>query len=198
MRSTLVTGGLRPRSRARGISLASALIVALATLLLCMLAAPAQATVTYLCTGYNACRQAHLPEAGYRWHRETSYWSMGPGHNCTNYVAYRIRRNGGPASRPWVGNGNAEFWKQGAKSPRAIRLGVRVDHTPAVGAVGWYSTKRYPHGHVVYVEKVVGTTIFVSEDNWGGTFHWKRITRGTGTTPARGWPDAFIHIHDVT
>jgi len=194
MRSRLTAGGARLRPR---VLLVPLRVMVLAVVFACLLATPAQAQVTYLCSSYGGCRSENHPDAGYRWHRDMSYWSMGPGHNCTNYVAYRIQRNGGPAIRPWVNNGNAEFWKRGAKTLRAIRLGVRIDRTPAVGSVAWYSNKRYPHGHVMYVEKVVGATIYVSEDNWGGTFHWKRITRGSGTTPARGWPEAFLHIHDV-
>jgi hypothetical protein len=63
-----------------------------------------------------------------------------------------------------------------------------TNQTPAVGAVAWWSSG---DGHVAYVEKVVSNDeIIVSEDNWGGDFHWKRITRSSG------WPIGFIHFKD--
>ena len=69
-----------------------------------------------------------------------------------------------------------------------------TDHTPAVGAVAWWDTthRRRLRGPRAYVEQIVSPTeIFVSEDNWGGDFHWRRIT-----TAAGGWPSGFIHFVD--
>ena len=143
---------------------------------------------TYLCTGYASCQAAGYTDAGYRPASSTSYWRMYTGHNCTNYVAYRLIQNGMPDSRPWDGGGNASNW--------GVEMASITDQTPRVGAVAWYPANVSPAGsagHVAYVEQVISDTeIIVSEDYWGGDFHWRRITR-TGT----GWPSGFIHFNDL-
>ncbi len=116
-----------------------------------------------------------------------SYWSMSPGHNCTNYVAWRLIGAGveKPASHP----GNASSW-----ATRAARDGIRVDGTPAVGAVaqwdslaGGYSSK----GHVAYVERVNSDgTILVSEDYWRGGTQTGELTYRTIDA---GSPSHYIH-----
>ena len=54
------------------------------------------ATSTYLCTGYAGCQAAGYGHAGYRQASSTAYWRMFTGHNCTNYVAYRLIQSGMP------------------------------------------------------------------------------------------------------
>ena len=116
------------------------------------------------------------------------YWRMYAGHNCTNYVAYRLIQNGMPDRRPWEGSGSAANW--------GVEMASITDQTPRVGAVAWYRANVKPAGaggHVAYVEEVISETeIIVSEDYWGGDFHWRRVTK-TGT----GWPSGFIHFNDV-
>ncbi|MDN4175822.1 CHAP domain-containing protein [Nocardioides sp. SOB77] len=113
---------------------------------------------------------------------------MYAGHNCTNYVAYRLIESGMPNARPWEGSGNANNW--------GAEMASITDQVPRVGAVAWWKANVPPAGsagHVAYVEKVISSTeIVVSEDYWGGDFHWRRITK-TGT----GWPSGFIHFNDV-
>ncbi len=140
---------------------------------------PAGATATSLCTGYTPCAAAGMSDAGYGAASGTSYWTMYAGHNCTNYVAYRLSRNG----VAYPGNlGSAGAWAANARA-----FGFAVDSTPAVGSVAWFAA-----GHVAYVEAVDANGIVVSEDNWNGDFHWKRLTPG-------GWyPNAFIHFRDMT
>ena len=95
---------------------------------------------------------------------EISYWGMSSGHNCTNYVAWRLIEAGVP--KPPTHPGNAGNW-----AANAIADGYRVDGEPAVGAVahwnpnvGWGAL-----GHVAYVERLNDDgTILVSEDYWGG------------------------------
>jgi surface antigen len=116
------------------------------------------------------------------------YWRMFAGHNCTNYVAYRMVRSGMPNVRPWSGGGNAMYW--GTANRR------RTTTVPKVGAVAWWRAHARPAGsvgHVAYVERVVSPrVIVVSQDSWGGDFSWRRITRGSGS-----WPSGFVHLHDV-
>jgi surface antigen len=137
-----------------------------------------------LCTGYDGCVTAGYPEAGYKAVNSASYWSQYVGHNCTNYVAYRMIKNGMPAARPASLSGNASNW--GPSFP------METTANPAVGAIAWWDTSFSASGHVAYVEKVVSPTeIIISEDNWGGDFRWRRITLGGGL-----WPKGFIHLKD--
>src|SRR6478735_6423689 len=151
-------------------------------------AAPAEASVTKLCTGYTACARAGMSSAGYSSANRSMYWRMYAGHNCTNYVAYRMVHSGLSSSRPWTGSGNATNWGRA--------MSRITNSTPAVGAVAWWKAGVKPAGsvgHVAYVERVVSANeIIVSQDSWGGDFSWARITRTNG-----GWPSGFIHFNDV-
>lgn len=65
-----------------------------------------------------------------------------------------------------------------------------------MGSIAWWTddagTYTGSAGHVAYVERVnADGSIVVSEDNWGGTFHWKTHTAGYA------WPNGFIHLKDV-
>ncbi|WP_435742434.1 CHAP domain-containing protein [Nocardioides sp. SYSU DS0663] len=152
-------------------------------------AAPASAGSTYLCKGYAGCRDAGYSNAGYQAASKQMFWRMYAGHNCTNYVAYRMVRSGMPNTRPWDGGGNAEHWGR--------QMASITDQTPMVGAVAWWKANvpgAGSSGHVAYVEQVVSNReIIVSEDSWGGDFSWRRITKD-GT----GWPSGFIHFNDAT
>lgn len=79
--------------------------------------------------------------------------------NCTDYVAWKLMSLGVPVSKV-SGLGNAGMWDNNAASKN---LGVGT--TPKAGTVG--VDERY--GHVVFVEKVSGSTITISEYNWGST-----------------------------
>ncbi|WP_159083746.1 CHAP domain-containing protein [Nocardioides terrigena] len=145
------------------------------------------ATSTYLCSGYAECQAAGYGHAGYRQASSTAYWRMYAGHNCTNYVAYRLIQSGMPNARPWDGSGNASNW--------GVAMASITDQTPTVGSVAWYKSHANPagaNGHVAIVEQVISDTeIIVSEDYWGGDFHWRRVTKSGG-----GWPTGFIHFND--
>jgi surface antigen len=144
-------------------------------------------TSTYLCSGYAECQAAGYGNAGYRQASSTAYWRMYVGHNCTNYVAYRLIQSGMSSVRPWEGNGNASNW--------GVAMASITDQTPTVGSVAWYKPHVTPagsNGHVAIVEQVLSDTeIIVSEDYWGGDFHWRRVTKTGG-----GWPSGFIHFND--
>ncbi len=151
------------------------------------LVGPAQAiTSGYLCTGYSACKSAGYPSAGYAANNNRMYWRMYSGHNCTNYVAYRMVKAGMPNVRPWSGSGNATNW--------GVEMRNKTDQQPRVGAVAWWRANvpgAGSAGHVAYVERVISPTeIVISEDSWGGTFHWRKLVKGTG------WPSGFIHFVD--
>lgn len=149
-------------------------------------ATPVQATSSYLCTGYSACAEAGYPHFGYRKAGQQMWWRMFSGHNCTNYVAYRLVKQGMSAERPWDGTGMAYNW---GRENRGI-----TDDTPMVGSVAWWNAGDGvgSSGHVAYVEKVVSRRrIVVSEDSWSGDFHWRTIRKKGG-----GWPTGFVHFDD--
>lgn len=103
--------------------------------------------------------------------------------NCTNYVAYRLRRNGAP---PLRGTGSAWSWKDRVRSQYGRRA---VDHTPAIGAVAWWGSGR---GHVAYVEYVSARgAVYLSESAWNLGSRRRVLRRGQ-----RGYPDAFLHLKD--
>lgn len=165
-----------------GVSLAAFLV-----LLGVPFATPAVADQVALCNGYAGCRDAGYSSYGYRTEGDRMWWRMYSGHNCTNYAAYRMVRGGMSRTRPWEGNGNGSNWGHA--------MARITDGRPMVGAVAWWDANRGyagSNGHVAYVERVVDNrTIVVSEDMWGGDFHWRRITKG-----GIGWPTGFIHFND--
>ncbi|MDX6302690.1 MAG: hypothetical protein QOF53_3904, partial [Nocardioidaceae bacterium] len=163
-------------------------LLLVSTLAVTVSATRASATVTVMCTGYAGCARVSLSSAGYSGAGATMWWRMYAGHNCTNYVAYRMVRSGLPNARPWSGNGNATNW--------GVAMKDRTNKVPAVGAVAWWRANARPAGsvgHVAYVERVVSADeIVVSQDSWGGDFSWARIRRAGGS-----WPSGFIHLNDV-
>ncbi|MFC4786904.1 CHAP domain-containing protein [Nocardioides sp. MAHUQ-72] len=171
------------RSRVRLVLVTLALVLSP----LALPAAPANADYVSLCTGYSACKAAGYPNAGYAANASHMYWRMYGGHNCTNYAAYRMVKAGMPDTRPWSGSGNASNWGHA--------MAYLTDDTPMVGSIAWWDGGVYPvgsNGHVAYVEEVISDSeIIISDDNWGGDFHWHRVTR------SRGWPSGFIHFRDV-
>lgn len=139
-----------------------------------------------LCTSFAPCKAAGYGNDGYDAVYQSSFWSQYGGHNCTNYVAYRMIRNGMSSTRPAGAYGYARDWGVGFAS--------QTNDTPAVGSVAWWDTSFSASGHVAYVERVVSSSeIYVSEDNWGGDFRWRKVTRAGGR-----WPQGFIHLKDVT
>lgn len=79
--------------------------------------------------------------------------------NCTDYVAWKLT-SVGVAMAKVSGLGSGGVWDDNAPAK-----GLSVGTVPAAGSVG--VDERY--GHVVYVESVSGTTLTVSEYNWGST-----------------------------
>ncbi|MFL6156423.1 MAG: CHAP domain-containing protein [Marmoricola sp.] len=158
------------------------LVIALVGLIATLLvpAAPAQATSTILCKGFTACANAGYSSFGYGpTNYKKMWWRMYSGHNCTNYMSYRMIQSGMPATRPWTGSGDARNW--------GIVFKSKANQTPLVGSVAWWSSN-----HVAYVQQVIdANTIIISEDHYGGDFDWRKIVRTGG-----GWPTGFIHLED--
>jgi surface antigen len=148
---------------------------------------PTRSVERRLCHGYSSCRSHGFTDAGYRRHRSRSFWRMYAGANCTNFVAYRLVREGLPNHRPRGDHGHH------ASHLDAYRWGVVyrsiTDRHPTVGSVAWWA-HRGRDGHVAWVESVNRDgSLTISEDSWGGHgFDWRRIPRGAG------WPTGFIHF----
>lgn len=140
----------------------------------------AQASSTLLCKGFTQCEAAGYSSFGYGpTNYQKMWWRMYAGHNCTNYMAYRMIKAGMPTQRPWSGSGDARNWGVVFKS--------KTNQTPMVGSVAWWSSN-----HVAYVQRIVdANTIIISEDHYRGDFDWRTITRAGG-----GWPTGFIHLAD--
>jgi len=172
---------------ARRLAAAVAVTLALVGGLLSVGIAPASATKSVVCTGYAQCSAHGKSNHGYKAASDNLYWRMFGGHNCTNYVAYRLVSAGMPNVRPWTGGADARYWG-GANEDI-------TDTVPVKGAVAWWDSSKNgagSSGHVAYVEKVISSTeILVSEDNWQGNFYYKRITKS-----GVGWPTGFIHFKD--
>lgn len=147
-----------------------------------VVAAPAQARERVQCTGYDF----HCDKTGYRAVAEHSFWTMAPGHNCTNYVAYRLIRNGVPRHLQDMHNGTD--WAHDARAHHYL-----VNQIPAAGSVAQWmsgSPNISSAGHVAYVEAVLPNAIVVTEDNYSsGPLRVRLITRND---PA--WPSHFIHF----
>lgn len=179
-----ITPPRRPARRPiRGLPLIAA-VAAVLGLALGPLTAPGPArALTWsapLCTEFAGCNAAGLPNAGYQGVYTTSHWYMYGGHNCTNYVAYRLQQDG-IARFVRTGHGNA--WEWGSEARLA---GLKVDRgTPRPGDVAWWDVKAIGGlGHVAYVESVdaAAGTFTVSEDNYSSTFDWRtyRISEVSG------------------
>jgi surface antigen len=150
-------------------------------------AAPAQAaSSSTLCQGFTDCAREGRGNAGYAAVHRQSFWTMLAGHNCTNYVAYRLT-TGRLSDRP-PGTVDASTWGNAAR-----KAGVPVTKKPRVGAVAWWKARKNGAGslgHVAYVEAVrADGSILISEDNLGGTFKWRKLSKSS-----RGWPSGFIRF----
>ena len=147
-------------------------------------AQPGSASATTLCTGYASCAHAGYSTHGYENHPTTSYWGQFSGHNCTNYAAYVMKSVYGVADHN--GLGNAGDWATNAQ-----KQGVLVDHVPTLGSVAQWPANTGgagKDGHVAVVEVVAKGYIEVSEDNFGGDFHWIKFV------PGGYYPVNFIHF----
>jgi surface antigen len=162
-----------------------------AALLLGSAALGASSTAAGAGTIVYECKTSSIGCVSFSGYTGKSVWGYpvsSTGNNCTNYVAYRLARNGVAQQS---GLGNAGSWAVNARN-----RGFRVDTTPRTGAIAqWnYGSVYAPsYGHVGYVEEVTSSYITISDSSWsGGSYRW-RIPKGD-----RNWPSNFIHFKDTT
>lgn len=137
---------------------------------------------TVLCSGVSVKDVAKC-DPGYAANMPFMHWRMYGGHNCTNYVAYRLGRDGVPEP-PYL-LGNATTWASRAKAH-----GVRVDGTPEVGAVGAWPGRN----HIVYVDEVGPGYLITSEDNYPGYYPKGMYRKIKVFKGERAYPTQFIHF----
>lgn len=162
---------------------------------------PTTSTDMRLCNGYTACGTNGYTTHGYQSHSSTSYWNMDTGDECTNYAAY-VESAVYKVPKPTYNLGNANTWAKNAHAH-----GVKVDHTPSVGAVAQWNgpTSGHPEkgissaGHVAVVEQVGPNNSYIvisqqdiSSDTNG--YDWQIIYAGVPSTQYEPWPDNFIHF----
>ncbi|WP_255513608.1 CHAP domain-containing protein [Homoserinibacter sp. GY 40078] len=117
------------------------------------------------------------------------WWGTTAGHNCTNYVAWRLTRDGVPAKS---GLGNAKDWDNNlGASGHVYSQSASANHV-VVGAVAqWNETSVPPKGHVAYIQEVVANSYIVLwEDGTGGNFRIKKVLWNSS-----GWPDNILHFN---
>ena len=163
----------------------AAVILTLALLIGSLAAAAPARAITWgpkLCDTFAGCTAKGYGSAGYEAVYRQSFWNMYAGHNCTNYVAYRVQK-AGVMRFVRAGYGNAYQW-----GPEAVRAGLTVDKgTPRVGDIAWWDRSAIGGsglGHVAWVERVdaAAGTFTVSEDNYSADFDWRtyRISEVSG------------------
>lgn len=134
------------------------------------------------CKGFANCEKMGWSTRGYRAVYKKQFWGAVAGHNCTNYVAYRLTHNGRMTDRA-AKIGSASEW--GVTLPKA---GVAKLHKkPKVGDVAWWSHRKgsVRKSHVAYVERVYKDgSVLVSEDNYKGTFYYTRYYKGHKLFPS--------------
>lgn len=145
-------------------------------------ASPAEATAVTKCSS----RDWRCDQSGYAEHAHRSFWLMYSGHNCTNYVAYRLIRDGASPKIGYLHNGGD--WASDAR-----RHHIPVNDQPVVGAVAQWNPGAggmSSSGHVAYVEKVGDGWILIAEDNYSsGPMNLRQIHVGDPE-----WPSNFIHF----
>ena len=105
--------------------------------------------------------------------------------NCTSFAAWRVNnRLGVPFNNYYKGPrwSHAKYWDD-----RARDVGIRVDHTPAVGAVAQWNSGTY--GHVAWVARInTNGTVLLEEYNKGGTHKYSTRTVQAGAV------ENYIHF----
>jgi surface antigen len=149
-----------------------------------------------LCTGWARCSRHGYSSYGYQAHQWRSYWRMSAGDECTNYAAY-VESTVYHVPEPHFLLGNGGEW-----AATAAAHGVRVNHTPSVGAVAEWDASAFgmgPVGHVAVVEAVGAhdSYIYISQQHMGSVadqYEWVKIKAHQSSDEWQEWPSNFIHF----
>ena len=179
-----------------GVVLGAALLMSGALCALTAAPVSGAGTSSMLCNGYAGCSVGTFTTHGYQNHDGTSYWTMYPGDNCTNYVAY-VESTAFDVATPTYNLGNGDEW-----ASAAAQHGVLVNNTPSVGAVaswGSGSSGIGGEGHVAVVEAVGpnDSYIVISQQHMldaADGYDWTTIRPTPTADQWEQWPDSFIHF----
>jgi surface antigen len=149
-----------------------------------------------VCTGWARCTSHGYPSYHYQTRGYRSYWRMSAGDQCTNYAAY-VESTVYHVPEPSYLLGNGGEW-----AATAVAHGVKVNHTPAVGAVAEWdggSVGMSSAGHVAVVEAVGPhhSYILISQQHIGGQrndYDWTMIRAHQTSDDWQTWPSHFIHF----
>lgn len=96
-------------------------------------------------------------------------WGM-YNRECVSYTAWKVYQSGRYMPY-WGGRGNANQWPSSAATD-----GIATGSTPKAGAVA--ISMSGPYGHAMYVEAVIngGSTIYVSQYNYGWAGEYSEMT----------------------
>ncbi|HFI0105770.1 TPA: SH3 domain-containing protein [Streptococcus suis] len=100
---------------------------------------------------------------------------------CTSFVAFRLSKVNGFEIPPAYGN--ADVW-----GSRARQEGYRVDMTPAVGAVAWWTSPM----HVAWVSGIQGDMVEIEEYNYGTRYSYNRRLIHKNSV------SGYIHFKDIS
>ncbi|MFM0771848.1 SH3 domain-containing protein [Streptococcus suis] len=100
---------------------------------------------------------------------------------CTSFVAFRLSKVNGFEIPPAYGN--ADVW-----GSRARQEGYRVDMTPAVGAVAWWTSPM----HVAWVSGIQGDMVEIEEYNYGTRYSYNRRLIHKNSV------SGYIHFKDLS
>jgi surface antigen len=144
----------------------------------------ASGTVLIASDGYNGGYPAYLSNAPQD--SLVDPWGM-YNRECVSYAAFKVAQSG--RTMPyWGGVGNAQQWPS-----NAIADGIPVDRSPQVGDVA--ITYNAPFGHAMYVERVNGRDVTISQYNWLVNGQWGVWSEMTLSADNSGLgPMYFIHF----
>jgi surface antigen len=179
-----------------GVALGLLLLFTPLSVMASQIPASASGTSSTLCSGYTACNLGTFTTHGYESHIGSSYWTMYPGNNCTNYVAY-VESTVYGVITPTFNLGDGGFW-----ATVAAQNGVLVNHTPSVGSVAMWSggSSGIPsEGHVAVVEAVGpdNSYIVISQQHMSAEpdgYDWTMINASPALNQWEQWPSNFIHF----
>lgn len=116
--------------------------------------------------------------------------------DCTDFAAWRINRDLGCTSAPWMytwgqlrlTNGNAIGWHDDWQTH-----GWGVSTTAKAGTIGWYGPKAGSEGHVCYIQNVASDgTVTIEEYNWLPYSQAYNKNLRTQKPSDSLYPDAFL------
>jgi surface antigen len=120
--------------------------------------------------------------------------------DCTDFAAWRINRDLGATSAPWMytwgqlrlTNGNAVGWRADWQTH-----GWGVSTSPKAGTIGWYGLAAWAqaYGHVCYIQHVAADgTVTIEEYNWAPYHQAYNTSLRTAAPGSAYYPDAFLDM----